>query len=33
MSIRDAVQKSLEGSAYAILSATDAELVVGKRTQ
>ena len=30
MSIRDAVQKSLEGSAYAVTSATDSEIVVGK---
>lgn len=33
MSIRDAVQMSLEGSSYAILSATDAEIVVGKKAQ
>lgn len=31
MSIRDAVQKSLEGSAYAVTSATDSEIVVGKK--
>ncbi len=33
MSIRDAVQKSLEGSAYAVTSATDSEIVVGKKAQ
>lgn len=31
MSIRDAVQKSLEGSAYAVTSATDSEIGSGKR--
>lgn len=33
MSIRDAVQKSLEGSAYGVTSATDSEIVVGKKAQ